>query len=563
MPSHSVPAAMPSSEGIPETNPTSAPSPTSPCSGAEESLEQRPSTGQEEHYRRLVELSPDLVLLLDEEGIVRYANLASLDILRVTRPREVHGRSLEDFFADKASLQTREVVERIKTAGADTPLEEIRFRRMDQTWFYAELLASPFLHQGEHMTHLVVRDVTRRKEAEQARKKMRRRLLATVALFLTTLAAFGSYHIYLYTESTEFCGKFCHSVMGPDLALHQRSAHSQVSCAECHIGHGAAWYIKAKLSGFRQVYATSTGNYSRPIKTPIHNLRPAMETCEECHSGRVYYSNRDKVYFRFPAESDLLDPQVTLVRLHVGGFLPDTGKAVGIHWHAGHDAHVEYRTDDPQRLKIKELRVSEKGKTRRYVRADWPDPAPDTPWRTMDCTDCHNRVAHRYESQEEALDRLLFQGKLNTSLPHLKKAALEALSRKYPPGSEAGKGILESLESYYKSRLPDLFDRLRPSLAAEAQTLSSLAYRINVSMEMNIGWNNYLNLLGHQNELGCFRCHDDQHVGESGKTVSQSCDSCHDIPIDGVPLSRLEPAARALVMLRQVEPGSGFPLSRK
>jgi PAS domain S-box-containing protein len=502
------------------------------------------------HYRRLVELSPDLILLLDEQGVIRYANLASMDVLRINTPEEVLNHKIEDFLPDHETKQTQAILERIMMASGETPLEETRFRRMDETWFYAEMMASPIIYHGEHMTHLVVRDVTRRKEAEQARRKMKLRFAFTAVMLTLMVLTFGSYQFYQYTESTEFCGRFCHSVMAPDLTLHQRSSHSQVSCAECHIGRGAAWYVKAKLSGLHQVYAVATKIYSRPIRTPIDNLRPAMETCEECHSGKVYYSNRDKVYFRYPADSNLKDPRVTLIRLHVGGYLPDTQRAVGIHWHAGHAAVVEYRTDDVRRLKIREVRVTEQGGVRIYTQHDLPELPTGTPWRTMDCTDCHNRVAHQYESPDEALDRLLFQGKLNISIPDLKKAAIEVLSRKYASTKEARIGILKALESYYREHFPDTFHRFWPSLANEANILSELAYQINISPEMNIGWNHYIDLSGHENDLGCFRCHDEKHIGEKGTAISQDCGLCHDIPVEGVPLSKLDKQSQALILLR-------------
>jgi hypothetical protein len=55
----------------------------------------------------------------------------------------------------------------------------------------------------------------------------------------------------------------------------------------------------------------------------------------------------------------------------------------------------------------------------------------------------------------------------------------------------------------------------------------------NVWPKMAVTWGTYKMHLGHQNEAegyGCFRCHDDEHQTELGKTISQSCDLCHDEP---------------------------------
>lgn len=503
----------------------------------------------EEHYRRLIHLSPDLVLLVDEEGAVTFASLAAMDILRMKTPREVLGRRLEELLVDGKPGSGRAVAERLLSGSAS--IEETRVRRLDgATSFDAEILASPFLKDGRHLTHLVVRDVTQRKEDERARRRLKWRFAIAATLLLLTVGVSGSYRFYEYTESTRFCGTFCHSVMGPDLALHERSPHSHVSCAECHIGHGAAWYIKAKISGFRQVYAMASGRYSRPIAAPIVNLRPAMETCEECHSGRVFYANRDKVFLRYPDGAGPKDPSVTIVRLRVGGYLPDTERAVGIHWHAGHGALVEYLTDDPARFRIREVRVTERGTVRSFVRSDLPEVPAGTPWRTMDCTDCHNRVAHRYETPEEAVDRLILQGKLNAAVPGLKAAALRALGGSWATTKDAERGIRDSLERSYAALDPRPAGTDPASLAAEAKTLFDLAYRINVSPEMNVRWNNYADHSGHRNDLGCFRCHDDRHLSGEGAAISQACDGCHELLVDGAPFSTLQEELRGHALVR-------------
>ncbi len=101
-----------------------------------------------------------------------------------------------------------------------------------------------------------------------------------IVLFLSTLGSFQAFHI---TESVEFCGKLCHKVMEPEYTAYQNSPHANVACVECHVGSGASWYIKSKLSGLHQVYAVMTKTYPTPIETPLHDLRPARETCEKCH----------------------------------------------------------------------------------------------------------------------------------------------------------------------------------------------------------------------------------------------------------------------------------------
>ncbi|MBU4407985.1 MAG: NapC/NirT family cytochrome c, partial [Proteobacteria bacterium] len=104
--------------------------------------------------------------------------------------------------------------------------------------------------------------------------------LTLLNLFILGLISYTGYH---YTESIGFCGQLCHTVMAPEYTTYKNSPHSRVRCVECHIGQGAQWFVKSKISGVRQIFAVAFNTYSRPIQTPVHGLRPARETCEQCH----------------------------------------------------------------------------------------------------------------------------------------------------------------------------------------------------------------------------------------------------------------------------------------
>ena len=111
----------------------------------------------------------------------------------------------------------------------------------------------------------------------------------TIAFFLSAviifviLTAVGSYRAYEFTDSVQFCGELCHTVMHPEFVAYQASPHARVACVDCHVGAGASWYVRSKLSGARQVFKTVLNTYPRPIETPVANLRPAPQTCGQCH----------------------------------------------------------------------------------------------------------------------------------------------------------------------------------------------------------------------------------------------------------------------------------------
>ena len=46
-----------------------------------------------------------------------------------------------------------------------------------------------------------------------------------------------------------FAVKHVISVMEPEYTAYQFSPHARVGCVQCHIGSGASYFVKSKLSG--------------------------------------------------------------------------------------------------------------------------------------------------------------------------------------------------------------------------------------------------------------------------------------------------------------------------
>ncbi len=124
------------------------------------------------------------------------------------------------------------------------------------------------------------------------RQRQKLVMISIFTFLFLIVSAMGSYEAFNYTESVEFCGKLCHKVMEPEYVTYLHSPHARVACVECHVGEGAGWYVKSKLSGLYQVYSVIFHKYSQPIETPIHNLRPARETCERCHWPQKFYARK-------------------------------------------------------------------------------------------------------------------------------------------------------------------------------------------------------------------------------------------------------------------------------
>jgi nitrate/TMAO reductase-like tetraheme cytochrome c subunit len=144
-------------------------------------------------------------------------------------------------------------------------------------------------------------------------------------------------------ETVEFCGLACHSVMEPEYTAHARSPHSRVACADCHIGPGADWFVKSKLDGAWQLVSVAFDLYPRPVPTPLHNLRPARETCEQCHWPTKFMGDELRVIKRYEDDEENTELTTALI-LKVGG--QTVNGSHGIHWHVDRDVSIRYRSDE-------------------------------------------------------------------------------------------------------------------------------------------------------------------------------------------------------------------------
>ena len=181
-------------------------------------------------------------------------------------------------------------------------------------------------------------------------------LSTIIILFLSTYGSIEAYHL---TESVEFCGTLCHKVMEPEYTAYQNSPHANVSCVECHVGSGASWYVKSKLSGLHQVYAVATKTYPSPIETPLHDLRPARETCEKCHWPQKFYARNLQTNKYYLADS-LNSEWDIILQMKIGPEFSDLGLTEGIHWHINPDVNIEYISENDKRELINYVKYTNK-----------------------------------------------------------------------------------------------------------------------------------------------------------------------------------------------------------
>jgi hypothetical protein len=361
-------------------------------------------------------------------------------------------------------------------------------------------------------------------------------IFASGSIIFLFLSAMGTYKAYHFTESVLFCGTLCHKVMNPEYTAYQTSPHARVACAECHVGPGASWYVKSKLTGLYQVYAVLTNSFPRPIPAPIKHLRPARETCEQCHWPQKAYGKQQRLEIHYLPDKDNTRWNIEML-LNTGAGNPAFGQRMGIHWHINPEIEVQYIAVDEKREKIpRVILFNRKTQAKTVYTTTEAKPAEDElariPTRLVDCVDCHNRPSHIYRTPSWFINTAITEGKIDVSLPFIKQIAVQACLPEYKTEAEAAAGIAAKVNDFYAKNHPEV---LKDAAAAVAKSVAGIheAFSQNIFPAMKVGWEKYTDHIGHVNSQGCFRCHDDKHISQDGRVIAKNCSLCHTIYAQG------------------------------
>jgi hypothetical protein len=344
----------------------------------------------------------------------------------------------------------------------------------------------------------------------------------------------ASYRGVQYMDSTTFCGATCHTVMAPEYTAYQNSPHSHVACVECHIGPGASWFVRAKVTGLRQLFMVTFHDYPRPIPSPVTSLRPARETCEQCHWPQRFTG--DKLLINTSYKDDEKNtPQSDVLLLKVGGRAWQG--AIGIHGHhLADNARIRYISTDFARQTIPVVYYTDDhGKTTEFISTDakpTPQQLDKGEHRTMDCLDCHNRPTHAFDLPENAVDKQMSLGHISPALPYIKKKAVEVLKVNYTTRDVAQQSIIAEINKFYQTNYPQIYQTQRTAVEQSGQAVANI-YARNIFPDMRMTWGVHPNNLGHNDSPGCFRCHDGSHTSADGQTITNDCGTCHQVLASG------------------------------
>ena len=337
----------------------------------------------------------------------------------------------------------------------------------------------------------------------------------------------GTYRAVEHMETAQFCGQSCH-VMKPEFTAHQNSPHARVECVDCHVAPGAVGWVESKKGGTRQFIDTVFKRVHYPIESAMESNRlvPARGTCEQCHWPQMFDSTKLRVIFHFKDDAANTQTQTVLTMFTGGGTLG------GIHGtHLGAGVEIHYAAADPKRQTIPwvEYRNRNTGETHTFLAdGSTAHSVAGLPRYEMQCVDCHNRPTHTFELPERAVDKAMGLGQISTTLPFIKKKALDLLKVNYSSNEEASRAIPEALTRYYQQYYTVLASQRANDIANAGNQIAAI-YNRNVFPELKVTWGTYPNNLGHTDFPGCFRCHDGSHSTSDEKlTIVQDCNACHE-----------------------------------
>ncbi|WP_246277423.1 sensor domain-containing protein [Neobacillus endophyticus] len=119
----------------------------------------------EERYRKLVEYSPETILI-HIDGKIVYVNKAGLLLVYANNKNQILGRNVFDFISPEYHEHTKKQMKKVKENGL-SEISEYQIIRLDGAHLFVELLTFQTIYQGQSAMQAILRDITERKKAQE------------------------------------------------------------------------------------------------------------------------------------------------------------------------------------------------------------------------------------------------------------------------------------------------------------------------------------------------------------------------------------------------------------
>jgi PAS domain S-box-containing protein len=153
----------------------------------------------EERYRRLVELSPEAIVV-HSEGKLEFVNAAAQRLWGATCREELLGRPILDLVHPDYREAARRRILDIQEFGSPSLLNETKHVRLDGETIDVEVAGMPFVFRGKPAIQAVLRDVTDRRRGREALRQTEERLRTVVSSASLILFAIDQNGIFTLSE---------------------------------------------------------------------------------------------------------------------------------------------------------------------------------------------------------------------------------------------------------------------------------------------------------------------------------------------------------------------------
>jgi PAS domain S-box-containing protein len=148
----------------------------------------------EERFRSLIQSSSDIIVIMDEKGLITYET-PSVERVLGYKPGDLIGKTPVDHIHPDDLDKVMSALDEVYKANNPGTPTEFRFCRADSTWIYLEAIGKNLLDfPGINGVVITARDITDRKKSEEERIEMERRLLHAQKLESLGVMAGGIAH---------------------------------------------------------------------------------------------------------------------------------------------------------------------------------------------------------------------------------------------------------------------------------------------------------------------------------------------------------------------------------
>jgi PAS domain S-box-containing protein len=123
----------------------------------------------EERYRKLVDVSPDAIIVYGQGRIV-FVNPAAVQLAGAKSAEDLIGKSVLEFIQPDYGENVNKEIEHILRTGESGLFVRENILRVDGTKINVEVAIVPYQFQGENFIQIIARDITERKQHERERE---------------------------------------------------------------------------------------------------------------------------------------------------------------------------------------------------------------------------------------------------------------------------------------------------------------------------------------------------------------------------------------------------------